>query len=73
MSLCLLPPGVCPVQVKQKEQGGDELVVCGQPHCVMVDWQVVDVEKLPADEVCRFMTPNPATAPPATPIRTWPG
>jgi CBS domain-containing protein len=66
---CTLPPGVCPIQVKQEEPGGEKLIVCSQPHCVLVDWQVVDVEKLPTDEVRRFMTPDPVTAQPATSIR----
>jgi CBS domain-containing protein len=66
---CTLPPGVCPIQVKQEAPGGEKLIVCSQPHCVLVDWQVVDVEKLPTDEVRRFMTPDPVTAHPATSIR----
>ena len=69
VTLCTLPPGVCPVQVKQEGPGGETLIVCSQPHCVLVDWQVVDVEKLPTDEVRRFMTPDPVTAQPATSIR----
>jgi CBS-domain-containing membrane protein len=66
--LCTLPPGVCSLQVKQKVEGGEQAVVCSQPHCVLVDWQIVDVEKLPADEVRRFMTPDPVTAGPSTSI-----
>jgi CBS domain-containing protein len=62
VTLCTLPPGVCPIQVKQEEPGGEKLMVCSQPHCVLVDWQVVQLEKLPTDEVCRFMTPDPVTA-----------
>jgi CBS domain-containing protein len=69
VTLCTLPPGVCPIQVKQEGPGGEKLIVCSQPHCVLVDWQVVDVEKLPTDEVRRFMTPDPVTAQPATSIR----
>jgi CBS domain-containing protein len=69
VTLCTLPPGVCPIQVKQEGPGGEKLVVCSQPHCVLVDWQVVDVEKLPTDEVRRFMTPDPVTAQPDTSIR----
>jgi CBS domain-containing protein len=69
VTLCTLPPGVCPIQVKQEGPGGEKLIVCSQPHCVLVDWQVVDVEKLPTDEVHRFMTPDPVTAQPATSIR----
>jgi CBS domain-containing protein len=68
VTLCTLPPGVCPIQVKQEEPGGDKLIVCSQPHCVLVDWQVTNVEKLPTDEVRRFMTADPVTARPATPI-----
>jgi CBS domain-containing protein len=65
---CTLP-GVCPIQVQQVGPGGEKLVICSQPHCVLTDWQVVDLERLPADEVRRFMTPNPVTARPDTPIR----
>jgi CBS domain-containing protein len=69
VTLCTLPPGVCPIQVKPQGPEGQELVVCGQPHCVLVDWQVVDVEKLPTDEVRRFMTSNPVTVRPSISIR----
>jgi CBS domain-containing protein len=69
VTLCTLPPGVCPIQVKQAGPEGEKLVVCGEPHCVIADWQVVDVDGLPADEARRFMTPNPVTARPATSIR----
>lgn len=70
VTLCTLPPGVCPIQVKQVEPGGEDLLVCSQPHCVLVDWQVVDIEKLPTDEVRKFMTADPVTARPATSART---
>lgn len=69
VTLCTLPPGVCPVQVEQEEPGGEKLIVCSQPHCVWVDWQVVNLEKLPADEVRRFMTSDPVTCRPDTSIR----
>jgi CBS domain-containing protein len=69
VTLCTLPPGVCPIQAKQEGPGGQTLIVCSQPHCVLVDWQVVDVEQLPTHEVRRFMTPDPVTARPATAIR----
>jgi CBS domain-containing protein len=67
---CTLPPGVCPIQVKQTEPGGEDIIVCSQPHCVLMDWQQVNVEQLPTDEVRRFMTPDPVTAAPTTPIGT---
>jgi len=63
---CTLPPGVCPIQVIQEEPGGEELIICSQPHCVLVDWQMVELEKLPMDEVRRFMTPDPVTTQPGT-------
>ena len=66
---CTLPPGVCPIQVRQIGPEGKDIIVCSQPHCVLVDWQIVDLEKLPTDEVRVFMTPNPVAASPGTSIR----
>jgi CBS domain-containing protein len=59
--LCALPPGVCPIQVKQKGPKEGEMIVCSQPHCVLTDWQMVDVEKLPSDQVGNYMTADPVT------------
>jgi CBS domain-containing protein len=70
MFLCTLLPGVCPIQVRQKGADGKEMIVCSQPHCVLVDWQLVEVEKLPTDEVRLFMTADPVTVSADTPIRT---
>jgi len=66
---CTLAPGVCPIQRKQKTPQGDEMIVCNLPHCVLTDWQVVEVEKLPTAAVSQFMTADPVTAVPTTPIR----
>lgn len=66
---CTLPPGVCPIQLIQGGPAGQKLIICSQPHCVLVDWQVVDVEKLPTQEVRQFMTPDPVTARVSTSIR----
>jgi CBS-domain-containing membrane protein len=66
---CTLP-GACPIQVKQVESDGEEWSQCSQPNCVLVDWQLVDVEKLPVDEVQRFMTVDPVTVRPEACIRT---
>ena len=30
-------------------------------ECVCSEWQVIEVENLPTDEVCCFMTPDPVT------------
>jgi hypothetical protein len=69
MTLCALPPGVCSLQVRQNAGDGEQLLVCNQPHCVLTDWQVVEVEELPSDEVRRFMTADPVTARSATSVR----
>jgi len=67
--LCTLPPGCAQSRLKQEGAEGEELIICSQPHCVLTDWEVVDVEKLPSDEVRRFMNPNPVTARLTTSIR----
>jgi CBS domain-containing protein len=67
--LCTLAAGVCPVQVKQKGPDGQEMLVCSQPHSVLMDWQIVEMEKLPSDEVRQFMSPDPVTVKPDTSIR----
>jgi CBS-domain-containing membrane protein len=36
--------------------------------CACADWQVFDTESLPADEVGAYMTADPVTAGPSTPI-----
>ena len=37
-------------------------------ECVCSDWQMIDVEGMPVDEVCRYMTTDLVTAIPETPI-----
>jgi len=59
---CTLAPGACSVQVQQKTAQGENLTVCNQPHCVFADWQVVEMEELPCDDVRNYMTPDPVTA-----------
>jgi CBS domain-containing protein len=71
--LCTLPPDVCPIQVKERGPDGEGLLVCSQPHVVLTDWQFVDMDRLPTDEVQRFMTVDPVTAPPTTPLSTLAG
>jgi len=66
---CALPPGVCPINVEQAGPGGKQVVLSSQPHCVLADWQLVELEKLPTNAVKNYMTANPVTVGPATPIR----
>jgi CBS domain-containing protein len=67
-TLCTQPPDTCPIQVKTTGPHGDVAVLCSQPHCVMADWQVVEVEKIPPEPVRRYMTADPVTATPSTPV-----
>ena len=67
--LCQLAPGTCPIQAEQTGPDREKMLVCSQPHCVMADWQVVEVEKPPQDEVRQFMTAVPVTVTPAISIR----
>jgi CBS domain-containing protein len=66
--VCNLPLGVCPIQSRQRA-GQHELVVCRQPNCVLVDWQIVELEKLPGDTVRHYMTADPVMIHANTPLR----
>src|SRR5262249_55868448 len=68
--LCTLPPGGCAVQPWQKEPGGREVLTWGQPRGMFCDWQLVQVERLPANPVREFMTADPVTVSRAKPVRT---
>jgi hypothetical protein len=47
--LCNLPAGACVIQRHEKGPSGEERIVCIEPHSVLVDWQTVEVDKLPQD------------------------
>lgn len=66
--LCLLPPDVCPLQREQMGPKGSTRIVCRDPHAVLTDWQVVEVEKLPTEPVGKWMTADPVMVTPAAPI-----
>ena len=67
-TLCTLPDDVCPIQRKQTGADGMERNVCNEPHCVLTDWQVVEMEQLPTEAVSRFMTSDPVLVSRDTPI-----
>jgi CBS domain-containing protein len=69
MRLCTLPAGVCPIQRLHEGAHGEKQIVCSQPHSVLVDWQIVELEKLPDDDVRQFMTTGPVTVRADTDIR----
>ena len=68
VTLCTLPSGVCPLQVKHGEVDGKPLIICADPHCVLSDWQIVEVEKLPEDGVGRYMCTEPVTVTADSPL-----
>jgi CBS domain-containing protein len=70
ITTCTLPPGVCSIQVKQIGPDGNEILLCNEPHSVMADWQMVEVEKLPTDAVSHYMTADPVTVPPDISVTT---
>lgn len=67
--LCTLTAGVCPLQVRETGPDGNDRLVCSQPNTFLMDWQVVETEKLPMDEVGNFMSHDPVIAQPTTTIR----
>src|SRR5690242_5274842 len=65
-----LPPGVGPNQIEEPlPTGKEEFAAPAQSNGFCTDWQVVDVEKLPAEEVRLYMTADPVTVLPGTSIR----
>ena len=68
-TLCTLPGGACPHQTPERLSGGCTVQVCREPHSVCLEWQVVDVEVLPPADVRQYMTRDPVTVEPGTPIR----
>jgi CBS domain-containing protein len=69
VAVCTLPPGVCPIQRSEMDEEGHKTMMCSLPHCVMNDWQIVQLEKLPENEVRHYMTANCVTVPPAMSVR----
>jgi len=48
--------------------GRPDPVLCTGSPCVCSDWQLVDLERLPCEEVRSYMTRNPVVAEPTTPL-----
>jgi CBS domain-containing protein len=59
--LCRLHVGGCALQRFQERAGGKLAITCADPHGVCTDWQVVETEALPAEEVRQYMTTEPVT------------
>jgi CBS domain-containing protein len=67
--LCTLPAGTCSVQMPGQLPDGRSVQVCREPNVVSLEWQMVDLDTLPAEDVRHYMTREPVTADPGTPIR----
>ncbi len=67
--ICTLAEGGCPLQVARPVTGGRHTTLCTRPGAVPANRRQGE-EDLPGDEVRRFMTPDPVTTPPITPIHT---
>jgi hypothetical protein len=66
--LCALRPGACPVQRQIFNLAGEPALVCSEPKCVAVDWQLVHLNAVPTSEVRSFMTADVVAARPETSI-----
>jgi CBS domain-containing protein len=65
---CTLPNGKCPYQYEKRLPDGTAMMACREPHTVCVEWQMVELEGLPTEDVRHYMTAEPVTAEPDTPI-----
>lgn len=66
--LCTLPEGKCPLQTEVRLPGGQMALECQEPHSVLLEWQMVEMESLPTECVRNYMTAEPVTVEPGTPI-----
>jgi hypothetical protein len=60
-TLCTMPARSCSFQAPTPLPGGQVVQVCREPHCVCAEWQVVEIEALPAEAVRNYMTSGPVT------------
>jgi CBS domain-containing protein len=65
---CTLPNGKCPYQYEKRLPDGTAMTACREPHTVCVEWQMVEIEGLQTEDVRHYMTAEPVTAEPNTPI-----
>jgi CBS-domain-containing membrane protein len=61
---CLLPFGSCPFQRLHVRPDGQQVLLCGDPHGIPTDWQIVETESRPLlvrdvmTTVVRSVSPN---------------
>jgi CBS domain-containing protein len=68
-TLCTLPAGTCSLQTTKHLAGGRAVQACREPSSVCLEWQMVEMEMLPAEDVRHYMTTEPVTVEPGTLIR----
>jgi predicted transcriptional regulator len=56
---CTLPEGKCPFQSEKHLPDGRVVLECREPHSVLLEWQMVDMESLPTEDVGHYMTAEP--------------
>jgi CBS domain-containing protein len=56
VSLCKLSPGSCPIQRPDTLADGSTVTECAEPHCIPTDWQIVELESVPEEDVRHYMT-----------------
>jgi len=59
--LCKLPPGSCPIQRPGTLADGTTVTECAEPHCIPIDWQIVELESVPEEDVRHYMTSGAVT------------
>jgi CBS domain-containing protein len=68
LAVCKLAPGACILQQREAGPGGEPLTTCALPYGVCIaEWQALEPKERPGS-VREYMTPDPVTAPAATPI-----
>lgn len=66
--ICRLAEGVCLFQRLRTMADGKFGLACIEPHCVPVDWQIVELEAMPGDRVRDAMTTAVLTVGPAATV-----
>lgn len=61
-TVCTLPAGKCPFQSEKHLPDGRIVMECREPHSVLLEWQMVNTDLLPMDDVRHCMTGEPVTA-----------
>lgn len=67
-TVCTVAAGKCSMQGAKSLPAGTVVQACRAPDFVSAEWQMVELEILPVEDVRHYMTSGPVTADPLTPI-----